>query len=108
VARDYAAEYEARNERAIEHGFESYAQERGFRTGHSETVEALREEHGFEGYNQENLRDLAFDYESQEWRDLLDSADSREEWGSYAHDYIEWMMDEWGMTQEEAERELYE
>jgi hypothetical protein len=104
-ARNYAAEYAARQQRAQERGFSSYAEERQFRT---ETVEERREAAEALGVHP-NIGDptaLTRYYEDI----LLPIATEEEVSGRMRHDAVAYFVDVMGYSEEDAiaaMRELY-
>ena len=109
--RDYAAEYQARQERAIERGYSSYREERAVRQELASTVKAELENvggsiYGAGGYN---ARQLAAHYNAFTALDIgARDIEDREEWGAWMHDMVMYFMDYEGMTQQEAVDAAYE
>ena len=108
MARDYHAEYEARSLRAQEHGFNNYGEEKAFKVAHRESLEAFSEEYGIDLEPGYNARDYAYTYEREAFAESFLDAGNRQELGTLYHDYVAWLIDEYGMSEEDAVADLYE
>lgn len=109
MARNYAAEYAARNARAQERGFSSYNTERAFKETYASEIKAIkyqREIGAGETYNPKEALAYWQGYGRLEAGDVdMDDAAER---GMWQHDLIAYLIEFQGLSEAEAVAIAYE